>query len=129
MPGKSRFSGGSLLGPVAPLPDDDDETQESPPSAPESGVVEEAPAEPVVTAPEPQAPPVPAPAAVDAAVTERGRKGPPGTLRVNDNASTALWAAYLEAKTADPFLSFRQFTSGVVMDGLNHARRRAARRS
>lgn len=117
MPGKARFGQGSMLGlgPVAPLPDDDEDVPvpQAPPAAPE-----------------PQAEPPAAPvAAVDAAASERARKGPPSTLRVNDTAGAALWEAFLVAKSQDPFLSFRQFTSHVVMDGLDRAAKRAARRS
>ncbi len=100
MPGRARFSGGSLLGAVEPLPDVDPEPVEQGPALQ----------------------PVPA------ADTVRGRQGPPSTLRITDAAGEALWAAYLVAKTADPFLSFRQFASAVVLDGLGRATQREKRR-
>lgn len=51
-----------------------------------------------------------------------GRSGPPATLRLNEQAGAALWDAYLAAKQADPFLSYRQFASAVVLQGLHRER-------
>jgi hypothetical protein len=46
------------------------------------------------------------------------RKTAPSTIRLNDPAGSALWNAYIEAKTRDPFLSYRQFASAVVLHGI-----------
>ncbi len=56
------------------------------------------------------------------------RKGPPTTYRLNDPASAAVWEAFNVAKMADPFLSLRQFTSDVVLEGLASREQRAKRR-
>jgi hypothetical protein len=37
---------------------------------------------------------------------------------LSERASEALWAAFVEAKNADPFLSYRQYASRIVQDGL-----------
>jgi hypothetical protein len=44
---------------------------------------------------------------------------PPRTYRLNDEATDALWRAYLDAKHQDPFLSLRQYLSRIVLDTLN----------
>lgn len=130
MPGKNRF--GSLLGPVEPLPDEEPPPSRPPTTEPLAAApapaVEEAapPAPPTPRAAEPE--PEPEPPAPPAPAPERRRERPPTTLRVNKAAAAALWDAFLEAKTADPFLSFAQFTSGVVLDGLQRAEQRAKRR-
>lgn len=46
------------------------------------------------------------------------RDTPPATLRLNDEASTTLWRAYLTEKARDPFMSLRQYASKVVLAGL-----------
>jgi hypothetical protein len=61
------------------------------------------------------------------ALKEAAAKKPPGTLRLNDVAGGQLWDAFLEAKDADPFLSYRKFASDVILDGLAARQRRAKR--
>jgi len=160
MPSKPRFQTGSLLGPVQPLPDDDEEPTPPPrklAAAPEPRKLAAAP-EPrkLAAAPEPRererepepptpvARPTPAPApepepappeetpAPDPAASappraaegSRRRQGPPATLRVNDVAGRALWDAFLVEKAQDPFLSYREFVSRVVLAGLGKEKRR-----
>jgi hypothetical protein len=48
----------------------------------------------------------------------RGGRDRPPALRLSDHATTELWQAYLAAKQADPFLSYRQFASSIVLIGL-----------
>lgn len=156
MPPRKRggtFSG-SLLDVPTPLPDEDDRVGEEPsePSSPPAAVL--AP-EPPPQAPEPPAPepaagapdvqPEPDAAASDetagrqpgsrrsrgsgAATSGASRERPPATIRLDDRAAPQLWDTYVEAKQADPFLSYRQFASGVVLDGLAAHRRRQQRSS
>lgn len=102
-PRRGNFT--SLLSVPTPLPDDDQ--------------------------PEPQAPPEP-PAAAERAAPQPARSPrahPPSTIRLAAQAGQQLWQAYLEAKHANPFLSYRQFASGVVLDGLAAHRRRQQRSS
>ncbi len=112
------FGGGSLLGVPQALPDDDNE-QSQPEERP---VLPEPVEEPATTA----APVVAQPEAEPA--SSSARKGPPTTYRLNDPASVAVWEAFNVAKTADPFLSLRQFTSDVVREGLASRERRTKRR-
>jgi hypothetical protein len=74
--------------------------------------------------PEPDRPAVDSPPAVDKG---RGDKKPPSTIRLDDRAGHPLFDAFLEAKRQDPFLSYRQFASGIVLDGLAAHRRRQKR--
>ena len=104
VPSKDRRFGGSLLGPPERLPDDDA------PEVPE-GVVEPAAGGPSA-----------------AAASPRGRQGPPSTLRVNEAAGKALWDGYLAAKAEDPFLSFRSYTSQIVLLGRAAEDRRTSTR-
>jgi hypothetical protein len=55
-----------------------------------------------------------------------GRKAP-STIRLDDRAGNPLYDAFLGAKQQDPFLSYRQFASGIVLDGLAAHRRRQKR--
>lgn len=127
--------GGSLLGVPAQLPDDGDQTTE--PEQPDPAPADEAPAPPPNLAPVHVAN-EPAPA-VEAQTVESlpppgeeprakptgvKRDRPPATIRLDERAGGGLWDAYLEAKAADPFLSYRQFASGVVLDGLDRRRKR-----
>lgn len=117
--------GGTLLGTPQPLPDEDDAP--APVQAPQPPVAAvEAPEEARTTelerAPAPRSRPAARPKAAPAPSEAQPRlpvaKSAPGTLRLNDVAGPALWAAYLEAKASDPFLSYRQFASNIVMAGL-----------
>jgi hypothetical protein len=55
------------------------------------------------------------------------QKPAPGTIRLNEHAGATLWEAYLDAKAIDPFLSYRQFASSVVLDGIAAQQRRKKR--
>jgi hypothetical protein len=55
-----------------------------------------------------------------------GRR-PPSTIRLDDKAGHQLFDAFVEAKRQDPFLSYRQFASGIVLDGLTLHNRRQKR--
>jgi len=55
-----------------------------------------------------------------------GRR-PPSTIRIDDKAGYQLFEAFVEAKRQDPFLSYRQFASSIVLDGLNVHQRRQKR--
>ena len=94
VPPRDRRFGGSLLGPPDRLPEDD------PPDVAAKPVVEPSAGEQSA-----------------AAASPRGRQGPPATLRVNETAGTSLWEGYLAAKALDPFLSFRSYTSQIVLLG------------
>lgn len=121
MPGKARFGSGSLLGPVTPIPDDDDPQTPSRPSRRSLPVEPEPPA----SSPAPaaaHAPPAAQRTTAQAPPAE-SRRNPPATLRLNDIAGSALWDAFLIAKAGDPFLSYRQFASHVVLNGLGRAAR------
>jgi len=134
---------GSLLAVPEPLPDDesDDEVISTDP-APAPGQMPTRQLEPeptsepdrVSAAPEPQLPGGPTsieddsePPLEQPESTPAKDKRPPGTLRLNDLAAPQLWDAYLEDKTADPFLSYRQFASRIVLDGLAVRSRRQSR--
>jgi hypothetical protein len=127
MPGKSRGFGGNLLGgTVRPIPDDDEPTP-APTTTPEPAPAPPAQAEATqqaAPAPRPRAVPDPEPEPTPVSESSRARKGPPATIRLNGTAGEALWQAYLEAKARDHFLSYRQFASDVVMDGLIRQKRR-----
>lgn len=144
MPPKSRtqrraaFSG-SLLTVPEPLPDDDP-TQEASPkqalaAAPEpEPQSDKAPTAVPAKCEEPhslpttqEVPSPPTPEPNQPATAKRDR--PPETVRLDKRASAELWDVYIQAKTADPFLSYRQFASGVVLDGLATHRRRQSRMS
>jgi hypothetical protein len=62
-------------------------------------------------------------AAGDSTVTST----PPSTIRIDDKAGHQLFEAFVEAKRQDPFLSYRQFASSIVLDGLNMHHRRQKR--
>jgi hypothetical protein len=117
---------GGLLSVPQRLPDDEEEP------APSAAPAEAAPA---ASEPPPMAEVLseaervttPAPAAPVDGPPEASRKGPPGTIRLNETAGRTLWEAYIEAKTRDPFLSYRQFASEVVGDGLAVRQRRQRR--
>lgn len=61
----------------------------------------------------------------------RRRRGkddePPTTVRLSDRAGAALWEAFVEAKRDDPFLTYVEYASAVVTDGLDRAQRRRSR--
>jgi hypothetical protein len=138
--------GGSLLAVPTPIPDDDevDQQEASTPAAvtpaPQSTAAQtpsdvksgndERPAErradpdrEVIDDEVSQQPPAhqtpPAP--------QRIGKRPPSTIRLDDRAGHPLFDAFLVAKQQDPFLSYRQFASGIVLDGLAAHRRRRKR--
>ena len=116
-PGRPTF-GGKLLAVPTPLPDD-----EAPPLQGSASAAEEPP-------PAPPTEPTPAPDHASAAgpsPRRPTRERPPGTIRLDDRAGQALWDAYVEAKTQDPFLSYRQFASQIILDGLTAHRRRHKR--
>lgn len=139
--------GGSLLATPKPLPEDEPTTaEEGPADPPVALTVAPAATEPeqpavasaVTAAPEPEVEPAaldpePAPVAVDdpapEAATQRGRgdKKPPSTIRLDDRAGHPLFDAFLVAKQQDPFLSYRQFASGIVLNGLAAHHRRQKR--
>lgn len=102
----SKRSAFSLLGQPQPLPDDDAPAVETPMTKP----APHGSAAPASTA-EPQASP-------------RGDKAPPGTIRLNEAAGRSLWEAFAAEKASNPFLSYRQFASDVIVRGLK-ARARA----
>lgn len=108
-PGRPAF-GGKLLAVPTPLPDD-----ETPPPQGSASAAEEPP---------PAQPPEPTPAPSPRRPT---RERPPGTIRLDDRAGQALWEAYVQTKTQDPFLSYRQFASQIILDGLTAHRRRHKR--
>jgi hypothetical protein len=128
--GRPTF-GGKLLAVPTPLPDDD----EAQPVETSTSTVEELPPPAKPTEP---TPPLPehAPPSLEqtpdqrhtASLSRPNRERAPGTIRLNDRAGQALWEAYVEAKIQDPFLSYRQFASGVVHDGIavHHRRQKRA---
>ncbi|MGH7745241.1 MAG: hypothetical protein ACREQ5_10655 [Candidatus Dormibacteria bacterium] len=129
--GRSAF-GGKLLAVPTPLPDDDEESA--------SAAEEVPPTKPTEPPPAPESASVllePAPASLQRPPDEANAASPrrpsreraPGTIRLDDRSGQALWEAYIEAKVQDPFLSYRQFASRVVHDGLAVHRRRQKRTS
>lgn len=140
MPPKSRtqrrtaFSG-SLLTVPEPLPDDDPTPETSsrqtlaavPEPEPQS---DKAPTAVPPEREEPNSVPTtkeaPSPPEPNQPATAK-RDRPPETVRLDKRASAELWDVYIQAKKADPFLSYRQFASGVVLDGLVAHRRRQNR--
>jgi hypothetical protein len=131
---RTAFSG-SLLAVPEPLPDDEPTQVSSsrqalaavpepePPSdkAPTAMPAEGEEPNSVPTTKEAPSPPEPN----QPATAKRDR--PPETVRLDKRASAELWDVYIKAKKADPFLSYRQFASGVVLDGLAAHRRRQSR--
>jgi hypothetical protein len=143
VPAKSRRGGafgGSLLAVPTPLPDDEaasppaaDEPAAEPvdaaPPVTEAPQVEDEPVPPTLTV-APDSEPDPEPPVINSSPpvnTGRGDKKPPSTIRLDDKAGHPLFDAFLEAKRLDPFLSYRQFASGIVLDGLTAHRRRQKR--
>lgn len=131
--GRPSF-GGQLLTVPTPLPDDD----ESKPVEKSVSTIEELPPPAKSTEPEPAAEEPAPPSELTSAVSDEhavpetrsarpSRERAPGTIRLDDKAGQALWGAYLEAKIQDPFLSYRQFASRVVLDGLATHHRRQKR--
>jgi hypothetical protein len=90
MPGRRVGRPGSLLGPVAPLPDDAPQDEAGPPT---TGPLADLPVAPK-------------------------RTTPPSTIRLNDAAGRELWEAYRQALVLQPGLSYRAFASHVVRRGL-----------
>ena len=151
MPARKRGGsfGGNLLQVPTPLPDDEPETVEPSASQHVGDVVVLAPEpnSPAVEEPEPEdlpervvddVPQAPSKIADRPASKRRGsaaagdraaRDKPPATIRLDDRAAPSLWDAFVDAKRVDPFLSYRQFASGVVLDGLAVHRRRQSRSS
>jgi hypothetical protein len=127
----ASFSG-NLLAVPTPLPDND---EQEPVGEKESAAEAPGPLREGLTSPEPAV--EDRPASVKDPDTEAGggiatqsrpnRDRAPGTIRIDSRAGEPLWEAYIEAKTLDPFLSYRQFASGVVLDGLATHRRRQKR--
>ncbi len=130
--------GGNLLAVPTPLPDDeptsgDKPAGEQPEPVSGSPVPETQP--PIL----PSAQPKPPVAVVVPQVQQEcetrapahegspARRRPPSTIRLDDKAGHPLFDAYVEAKRLDPFLSYRQFASGIVLDGLAAHRRRQKR--
>lgn len=143
MPPKRRPGGGfggSLLAVPTPIPDDDDVDQQE---APESAAVTPAPQSTAGQTPSDvksgndersgERPTDPDRDVIDDEVSqqppalERIEKRPPSTIRLDDRAGHPLFDAFLVAKQQDPFLSYRQFASGIVLDGLAAHRRRQKR--
>ena len=139
MPPKSRTGrhtfGGNLLAVPTPQPDDDaplseDTTPVGEERSPVQRVDQTPVPEPVTPRPQPTttSPPTPDSARPTSPTPNRPvREHPPSTIRLDDRAGRELWDAYVKAKTQDPFLSYRQFSSGVVLDGLATQRRREKR--
>ena len=123
--------GGSLLAVPTPLPDDEviPLAAESAEHAPDVG-----PRDPESLAIAlPQRSPALEAQVEDDAQFESAVRGsaagrrPPSTIRLDERAGHPLFDAFVEAKRQDPFLSYRQFASGVVLDGLTLHRRRQNR--
>ncbi len=121
-PRRGRGFGGSLIGMPSRLPEDDDEPEAPAPAAiPDRTLAEPEPA------PEPAAPP--RRPATKRATAPRGRRreSAPQTVRLSGPASSALWDGYLAAKEEDPFLTYVDYASGIVTDGLARDARRRSR--
>ena len=142
MPPRSRTArgatfSGNLLAVPTPLPDDDEQPQvgESTPTTggPRPLRTPSPPTHEPAPAIEDQQcavkDPIPDGGAEQTVQTRPGRDRAPGTLRIDGRAGEPLWDAYVEAKTVDPFLSYRQFASGIVLDGLAVHKRRQKRSS
>lgn len=126
--------GGSLLAIPTPLPDD-----EPIPSAEESAAEQAPDAAPgvpeglAVVRPQPSPDLEPKAQKEDDALSASAEWGsaagrrPPSTIRLDDKAGHPLFDAFVEAKRQDPFLSYRQFASGIVLDGLTLHNRRQKR--
>jgi hypothetical protein len=120
---------GSLLnGPPQPLPDDDNPVVSTDRAAPDpKSERPEQRAEVIDLRDEKPASSEPQQVAAASAHALKQEKQAPGTIRLNEQASSELWRAYVEAKAADPFLSYRQFASTVVLEGLRaHKYRRTS---
>ena len=125
--------GGSLLAVPNPLPDDDlIAPAEESPTEPEFDTDTTVPASLAAAhSPSPALEPKaqeeddahPVSALRGSAVGRR----PPSTIRIDDKAGRRLFEAFVEAKRQDPFLSYRQFASSIVLDGLNVHQRRQKR--
>jgi hypothetical protein len=117
---------GSLLnGPPQPLPDDDTpvaSTENRAAPDPESERPDRS-AEVIDLRDEKPASPEPQQVTAAPAHAPKQGKQAPGTIRLNEQAGGELWRAYVEVKAADPFLSYRQFASTVVLDGLRAHKR------
>jgi hypothetical protein len=131
----TTFSG-NLLAVPTPLPDDDEQEpvgERDPANEAPRPLREALPTQESETAAEdwPAAAedPIPDGAGGQTAQIRPGRDRAPGTLRIDGRAGEPLWQAYIEAKSLDPFLSYRQFASGIVLDGLAVHKRRQKRSS
>jgi hypothetical protein len=132
---RSRGFGGSLLTTPQVLPDDDEETSaveltadtRSAPVAAVRSLAEDIPSEPPAMPRQPEPPKKERELSPSSEPKQSPAKKPPGTLRLNEVAGPQLWDAFLEAKDADPFLSYRKFASDVVLDGLATRSRRQKR--
>jgi hypothetical protein len=131
----ATFSG-NLLAVPTPLPDDDEQEpvgEREPANEAPRPLREALPAQESETAAEdrPAATEDPTPngAGEQTVQIRPGRDRAPGTLRIDGRAGEPLWQAYIEAKSVDPFLSYRQFASGIVLDGLAVHKRRQKRSS
>ncbi|MCA1694816.1 MAG: hypothetical protein LC749_08830 [Actinobacteria bacterium] len=138
----NKFGGALLAGVPQPLADDEEE-QIVASRAPEATQAASAPAEPAmeeqhqreddavivdIRDEEPaSATEQPEDANPRPTARPKAEKQAPGTIRLNEQAGRSLWDSYLEAKTDDPFLSYRQFASAVVLDGLASRQRRHRR--
>ena len=126
--------GGSLLAVPTPLSDDDplSPTEESPTeqssetdtTVPASLAAARSQPSPVL---EPEAPEEDDAHSVSAVRGSAAERRPPSTIRIDDKAGHQLFEAFVDAKRLDPFLSYRQFASGIVLDGLNVHHRRLRR--
>lgn len=136
---RSRGFGGSLLTKPQELPDEEDETAQREQTGPSyetsvaaaqsllDDVETPSPAMPTQSEPPKEEQDTGPPASVVEEKRASSTKKAPGTLRLNEIAGPQLWDAFLEAKDADPFLSYRKFASDVVLDGLAVRRRRQKR--
>jgi hypothetical protein len=131
----ATFSG-NLLAVPTPLPDDDEQEpvgERAPANEAPRPLQEALPAQESETAAEdrPAATEDPTPDGAGGQTVQirPGRDRAPGTLRIDGRAGEPLWQAYIEAKSVDPFLSYRQFASGIVLDGLAVHKRRQKRSS
>jgi hypothetical protein len=125
--------GGSLLAVPNPLPDDDlIAPAEESPTEPEFDTDTTVPAS-LAAAHSPSPDLEPKAQEEDDAHAVSALRGsaigrrPPSTIRIDDKAGHQLFEAFVEAKRQDPFLSYRQFASSVVLDGLNVHHRRQKR--
>lgn len=139
MPPRSRTArgatfSGNLLAVPTPLPDDDEQEpvgEREPANEAPRPLREALPAQKSETAakdrPAATEDPTPDGGGGQTVHIRPGRDRAPGTLRIDGRAGEPLWQAYIEAKSVDPFLSYRQFASGIVLDGLAVHKRRQKR--